>query len=181
MEMLAEFKFAPSEQEVLFARCLARESDYAKAWLGAGYEDLGHTKNYTRGIALAKKGKVSERLEFFKSELIQKADIKDYEVIGEIKAVALSNASDFISDEDGELVDFRNLSREQMASVKRIKVTQTEFGVVREVFFHDKMQALEKLAKMLNLYERNNQANAPKIVLNLGKQERVNVIDVSEG
>jgi Terminase small subunit len=181
MEMLAEFKFAPTEQEVLFARCLARESDYAKAWLDAGYEDLGHTKNYTRGIRLAKKKKISERLEFFKTELIQKADIKDYEVIGELKAIALSNAADFINDEDGELIDFRDLTRSQMAAVKRIKVTQTEVGVTREVFFHDKPQALEKLAKMLNLYERNNQANAPKIILNLGKQETVNVIDVSEG
>ncbi len=176
MEELVEFKYAPSEQEVLFTQCLARNDDYAEAWTDAGFEDKGHTENHKRGLALSKKKKISERLNFFKAQLVKKANIKDHEVIGEVKAIALSNAQDFI-DHDGEFVDFDKLTRTQMAAVKKIKITQTQFGVVKEVQFHDKLQALDKLFKMLNLFERNNQANAPKIILNLGKQEQINVIE----
>lgn len=176
MEEMVEFKYAPSEQELLFAQCLVRDDDYAGAWLDAGYTDHGTSKNHLKGLALSRKSKIKERLEFFRMLLAKKANIRDYEVIGEVKAIALSNAQDFI-DRDGEFVDFSTLSRTQMAAVKKIKITQTEFGVVKEVMFHDKLQALDKLFKMLNLYERNNQANAPKIVLNLGKQETLNVIE----
>lgn len=176
MEELVEFKYAPSEQEVLFAQCLVRNGDYAAAWLDAGYEDFGQSKNYTRGLSLSKKSKIIERLEFFKMLLAKKANIKDYEIINEVKAIALGNAQDFF-DEQGELVDLSTLSREQMASVKKIKVTHDQFGTTKEIQFHDKLQGLEKLFKMLNLYERNNQASAPKVVLNLGKQEVVNVIE----
>jgi len=176
MEEMVEFKYAPSEQEILFAQCLVRRDDYAEAWVDAGYEDFGPTKNALRGIALSKKTKIKERLEFFKMLLAKKADIKDYEVIGEVKAIALSNAQDFF-DEQGELVDFSTLSRTQMAAVKKIKITHGQFGTTKEIQFHDKLQGLDKLFKMLNLYERNNQANAPKIVLNLGKQEQINVIE----
>ncbi len=180
MGILVKFKYAPTEQEVLFARCLVRSEDYAQSWLDAGFEDGGHTDNYKRGMALSRKKKISERLNFFRSELIQKANISDAMVISELKSIAMSNAADFI-DGDGEIIDLSLLTRTQMAAVKRIKITQTEFGVIKEVFLHDKLQALEKLTKMLNLYDKNNQANAPKIVLNLGNRETVNVIEQSEG
>jgi len=166
MDELVNFKYAPSTQEVVFAEILARTQDPEQAYLDAGFENLGSVKNVKKALALAKTSKIQERLEYHKALLIQKANLTDSEVISEMKDIALSNMADYIG-EDNEFKPFNELSRSQMAAVKKIKITQTEYGVVHEVTLYDKTQALDKLFKMLNLFERHTQANAPKIVLNL--------------
>jgi predicted MarR family transcription regulator len=166
MESLVNFKYAPSTQEVVFAEILARTQDPEQAWLDAGYESLSSSKNIKKALALAKTNKIQERLEYHKALLIQKANLSDSEVISEMKDIAMSNMADYVT-EDNEFKSFDSLSRSQMAAVKKIKITQTEYGVVHEVTLYDKTQALDKLFKMLNLFERHTQANAPKITLNL--------------
>jgi len=163
---MVNFKFAPSTQEVVFAELLARTTDPERAWLEAGFKDEGSNKNISKALALAKKPKIQERLEYHKALLIHKANLSDSEVISEMKDLALSNMADYL-DENNEFKDFNTLSRNQMAAVKKLKVTQTEYGVVHELVLYDKTVALDKLFKMLNLFERHTQANAPKIVLNL--------------
>ncbi len=176
MAELSPFKYVPTDQEITFAQVVACTGDYARAWTESGYEDKGQAKNYRSGYALSRRDKIVERVAFAKQMLAHKAELRDELVVNGFKSLAFSNMADFI-DGDGEIIDLATLSRDQMFAVKSVKVTQTEFGVVREVVLHDKFPNMDRLAKILNLYERNNQASAPKIVLNLGKQEVVNVIE----
>ncbi len=175
MTLPTRFRFVPTEQEILFAKVLASTGKFDDAWLSAGFKDDGATKNYNRAIRLAKKDKIIERVAFFKGELVKRGDVSANEVIAETKAIAFSNVADFL-DENNEIC-LDGVSRAQLAAVKQLEVIQTEFGVTHKVIFYDKLQGLEKLFKMLNLFERNQQASAPRIVLNLGKQEQVTVIE----
>ncbi len=176
MDEMQTFKFAPSSQEILFAEMFSRTQDPEQSWLDAGFEDEGPTKNIKKALALSKKPKILERLDYNQQLLIQKANLTDSTVVSEMKCLALSNMADYL-DENNEFKDFNTLSRDQMAAVKKLKITQTEYGVVHEIVLYDKPQALDKLFKMLNLFERHTQANAPKIVLNLGNASQPVVIE----
>jgi len=172
MSIPTRFRFVPTEQEILFAKVIASTGSFSEAWLLAGFKDGGETKNYNRAIRLAKKDKIVERVGFYRDELVKRGDVSANEVISETKSVAFSNIKDFLNSDNEISLD--GLSRDQLAAVKQLDVIQTEFGVTHKVIFYDKLQALEKLFKMLNLFESNQRAS---IVLNLGKQEQINVIE----
>jgi len=166
MEDVQTFKYAPSQQEITFAEVFARTQDPEQAWLDVGFEDFGSTKNIKKALKLAKTKKIIERLDYSRQMLIQRANVSDSEVISEMKGLALSNMADYLN-ENNEFKDFSKMPRALMAAVKKLKITQTEYGVVHELQLYDKPQALDKLFKMLNLFERHTQANAPKIILKL--------------
>lgn len=176
MDELTEFKYVPTEQELEFAHVLARSGDYATAWLEAGYPDKGQALNHRSGYTLSKKDRIQERVEFAKLVLAQKSNLSDVQVVGEFKDIGFANMMNYM-DKDMDDIDLSQCTREQMAAVKKVKITQTEFGVIKEIQLHDKLPALDRLAKILNLYERNNQASAPKIILELGNKEVINVIE----
>lgn len=172
MEAITEFKFAPSTQEVVFATLLARTSDPERSWLEAGFDDLGSTKNIKKALSLAKTKKIQERLDYEKQLTLQKSNISSPDVISETANIAFSNIKDFI-DENDEFVPLSSLPRSVTAAVLSLKRTETEFGVVTELKFHPKFNALKAFIEMHNLNERHTQANAPKIVLNLGNKQAI--------
>lgn len=170
MEDITQFKFAPSTQEVLFAELLSRTHDPERSWLEAGFDDVGRTKNVKKALALAKKDKIQERLEYEKQLILQKSNVSDADIISEVACIAFSNMADFI-DENDEFIPLHKLPRAVTAAVQSIKRTETEYGVVTELKLAPKTPALKMHVEMHNLNERHTQANAPKIVLNLGNKQ----------
>ena len=166
MEDITEFKFAPSTQEIVFAEMFARSHDPERAWLDAGFEDLGSTKNIKKALSLAKTKKIQERLNYEKQLVIQKSNISSPDIIAETANIAFSNIKDFV-DENDEFIPLHTLPRSVTAAVQSIKKTETEFGVVTEIKLIPKTPALKMFVEMHNLNERHTQANAPKIVLKL--------------
>jgi hypothetical protein len=172
MEEIAQFKFAPSTQEVAFATLLARTSDPERSWLEAGFEDCGSTKNIKKALSLAKKEKIQERLDYEKQLVVQKSNVSSADVITETSNIAFSNIKDFL-DENDEFIPLHTLPRSVTAAVQSLKRTETEYGVVTEIKLVPKTPALKMFVEMHNLNERHTQANAPKIVLNLGSQKAI--------
>lgn len=172
MEEIADFKYAPSTQEVVFATLLARTSDPERSWLEAGFEDVGSTKNIKKALSLAKKPKIQERLDYQKQLTLQKSNISSPDIIAETANIAFSNIKDFL-DENDEFIPLNTLPRSVTAAIQSIKRTETEYGVVTEIKLVPKTPALKMFVEMHNLNERHTQANAPKIVLNLGSQKAI--------
>lgn len=172
MEDITQFKYAPSTQEVLFAELLSRTSDPERSWLEAGFDDLGSTKNIKKSLSLAKTKKIQERLEYEKQLILQKSNVSDADIISEVACIAFSNIADFVDDND-EFIPLHKLSRSITAAVQSLKRTETEFGVVTELKLAPKTPALKMHVEMHNLNERHTQANAPKIVLNLGNKKEL--------
>lgn len=166
MEDITQFKFAPSTQEIAFATLLARTSDPERAWLEAGFNDDGTNKNIRKALSLAKKEKIRERLDYERQVVRQKADVSANDVLSETGNIAFSNIKDFL-DENDEFIPLSKLPRDVTAAVQSLKITETEYGVVRELKFHPKFAALKAFIEVHNLTERHTQANAPKIVLKL--------------
>lgn len=171
-----QFNHAPSEQELIFAQNLALTGDPSESWLLSGYKDEGHKKNYSKAYTLSKKPKILERVKAYKLAISQEQKIHSHELIGSLKAIVNGNIIKFLND-DLTVKDLTSMPEELTACISSIKVIQTEFGVATEIKLYDKLKALDMLAKINNLFDKNNQANAPKITLNLGKQEVVNVIE----
>ena len=72
----------------------------------------------------------------------------------ELAKVAGVNAADFVSiDDDGKPhLNLTGVKRAQMAAVASVDSETTEFGVKARVKMHDKLKALDMLAKMARLY-----------------------------
>lgn len=101
------------------------------------------------------------------TELAQEQDLSPKRILKEHMHLAMSNMLDYIKfdtfiDRKTNVVtnlprvDFKDCSREQMAAVKKIKVTHGMFGVDVSLELHSKQSHLEILGRMMGLEEPDN-------------------------
>lgn len=137
-----------------FCHEYVKDLDRARACMRSGYKVTNLNSAYVQGSNLLKNTKVCEYL----GELLNLSDIS---VISEIVKIAFASITDVISYEQGALKikDTSRWSARAVASVKSIKVTETEFNgtITRSttVTMHDKMSALDKLMRRLRLYPKD--------------------------
>ncbi len=101
------------------------------------------------------KAAISERV----TELIERNELTPERVIKELTSIAFANHNDYLSiSYDGRpSYDLSKCTPEQLAAVKKITYEQTSTGSERLVFeTHDKLAALDRLAKYMGLLELDN-------------------------
>lgn len=122
-----------------------------------GYENL--TKPYIR-----------DAIEAAQRERSARTGITADRVVQEIARVALANLSDVLSwDSDGVVLkSSTDISADATAAISEITDTRSELGGMVRVKLHNKVAALEQLAKHVGLYhDRASPAAADAIVLYL--------------
>jgi phage terminase small subunit len=89
--------------------------------------------------------------------LAERAGITRTFIVDELAKVARANAGDYFAWGPGGIVvkDSATLSEDQKAAVAEVSQTVTEAGGTVRVKLHDKVAALEKLGKVLGLFNDN--------------------------
>lgn len=103
-------------------------------------------------------------------ELAERSGVTRAFVVDELAKVARANAGDYFEWGPGGVVvkSSADLTDDQKAAVAEISQTVTETGGTVRVKLHDKIAALEKLGKVLGLFNDNGGAvNATRIIINL--------------
>ena len=151
-----------------FALLLAQGMTQAEAYKAT--HPKCHARNAgSQGVKMASHPYVKERRAFYRDIIAEKIAEKVAEreamtamaVLGEISAIARSRAADVI-DEHGRLKgSLDDLTDDQRASIAGIETTPTKFGDKVVVKFHNKLTALDMMAKHLRLYGQDAVQDRP--------------------
>jgi phage terminase small subunit len=124
---------------------------------------LGKTRKSSTEIAsrMRKKPEVAAAISRLMGE---QSGVTGAGVINEIARIAFSKMPDFARVEKGALVitDTNQLTEDQQAAISEISETVGEGGRTVRVKLHDKLAALDKLAKVLSLYREKVEVSGPK-------------------
>ena len=114
---------------------------------------LGKTRKSSTEIASRMKRKATVAAAIAQL-LAERGNVTGSRVVEEIGRVAFAKMTDFARVEDGRLIitDTRQLTEDQQAAIQEISETVGEHGRTIKVKLHPKMDALDKLAKVLSMY-----------------------------
>lgn len=137
-----------------------RHGNKARAMRAAGYSE-----KTSLAAGAFKRRRVREAIEREQSRLVQRGEIDRNEVVEELKALAFFRLG-ALMDEQGR-IDVSNLTDEQKAAIAACENEIELVGrgddkeLVRKVKIktHDKVAALDKLARMLGLYQDNRKVD----------------------
>jgi phage terminase small subunit len=135
-------------REERFIALYVENPNGTQAAIAAGYPPKGAHVTASR---LLKRAKIKDAIARRNAELLLELDFPPQRIVREIAKVAGMNSADFITidEETGHPhIDFRGLKRRQLAAVASVE--NTEKGVKYKT--HDKLKALDMLARMARLY-----------------------------
>jgi|SRR5580704_2174297 phage terminase small subunit len=150
---VARSDVALNPRERKFVELFVETSNATRSALAAGYG-----RNYQNAAvyanSLLKKPKIKNEVDKRNAEIMAELDFTPDRIIRELAKVAGVNAADFVSidDEGNPHLDLTGVKRAQMAAVASVDSETTEFGVKARIKTHDKLKALDMLAKMARLY-----------------------------
>lgn len=156
---LATTKLAPKSLTPKFDELDEKQRQLVKEYLvdfnqSAAARRAGYSSKTagTQASALFKKLHIREAV----AELVeQKTALTRMTILEEIVAVAMLDPGDYFSiDERGNvtLKPTGEMTRNQRLGIAVVKMADNQFGTSREIKMADKLGALDKLAKIMNLY-----------------------------
>jgi phage terminase small subunit len=164
-----------TEQQKKFCREYMKDFNGTQAAVRAGYSKKSAGEQATRLL-----GNVNAQ-KFIKS--LQEKNANKHEgladeIVAELKKIGFSDIKKFL-DADNTVKDISELPSELTTLVESIKKVETEFGdedhggTKKSVQFklHSKLDALEKLAKYVGLYEADNRQRGAVITVNIDDAE----------
>lgn len=155
-----------TDQQLVFCREYARSLHLGESYEKAGYKFSSRNVRDSHASRLARTGKIQAYL----GEVLNLTEVA---VAAEIAKIAFANITDVIefNGTNATLIPFQDLSDRGKAALKSIKVktkttttTRTVEGkqevdvtvdVESEVSMHDKLAALEKLARKVRIYPKD--------------------------
>ena len=160
---------------------LARECALTTNTLQENYKKSGYATNgkYSRQEAakVLSRPHVIERVDYYKSKVAAKLDIRVERVQAEVAAIAFMDPIDIFDIHDG-VMTVKSLdtvppwARRAIMSIKQVTRSMGDpdnaiFETTLEVKFHPKVQALKMIAEFKNMFAENNKSLAPKVHLDL--------------
>lgn len=160
-----------TEQQKKFAREYMKDFNGTQAAVRAGYSKK--TANEQAAQLLAKLS-IQKFLETLKGKAAEKHEGLADEIVAELKKIGFSDIKKYL-DTDNTIKDISKLPPELTTVVESIKKTETEFGDDKtggtktsiQFKLHSKLDALEKLAKYVGLYEADNKQRGAIITVNI--------------
>lgn len=137
-----------SAREKMFCDEYIKTFNAADALVKAGYRITGSQAQSVYAWKLKTNPAVKAYLEQLKEELAEVSQISRYSVLQEYAKIAFSNITDFHSGWM-TLAEYDSLTPEKKAAIAEIKYVQKEEGVFVSVKLHDKVRALDSIARML--------------------------------
>jgi len=108
---------------------------------------------YAIGSNLLKKVEVQKRIEYYKKQLLQNADITKEQILNELKIMGFSDFADVLKTNKGyiTLQEFERLPPQVTRAIKSF-----EFDGKRvKIKFHSKEKSLELLGKYMSMFSEN--------------------------
>lgn len=153
--MPAKNEHGLTPQQEAFAQNVARGLSLSDAYRAA-YPAAKSWKDdsvHNKASALSRNRQVEARVSVLQAGAADRAEIEGAEILREIRRLAVSDIAG-ITDEKGRVKLPHELDPATRAAVASFKID--EFGRI-EYKFWDKNAALEKAAKILGLYEKDNE------------------------
>lgn len=130
-----------------------------QAAIRAGYSEK--TANEQAAQLLAKLS-VSEYISERREKLSKKLEITQERVLEELARIGFSNIKDFVNG-GNNVLELKHIEEAKTAAVAAVKTRLGDDGSVNtEIKLHDKVSALEKLARHLGLFEKDNSQQRPE-------------------
>lgn len=165
-------------QQELFAHAYVVMTP-SKAYLEAGYPDNGNRgDNIGKANRLARTPKIKARIEYYRLRLGQRMEEIAINAMANLQAIINVSVKD-VTDKDGNALPPHLLPDWVASAVSEYKLIETELGQVASYKFHSKLPAIRLAMQNQGLLEQDRQASAPRVVLELGQNVKVNKI-VSE-
>lgn len=162
---------ALNEQMVKFAHEFMKDFNATQAAIRAKYSIKTARE---QGRRLLTNVDIQKLLRELQAKNAEKDESLADEIVSELKKIMRVDIKNFL-DADNTVKDISQLSSELTTCVESIKKTETEFGDEKtggtktSVAFklHSKMDAIEKLAKYVGLYEADNKQRGAVITVNI--------------
>lgn len=119
-----------------------------QAAIRAGYSEKGAE---VQGHLLLRNPKVAEAIQAAKAERSKRTEITADAVVKELARIGFSDIADFLSFGKGG-IKLKESSEVDTKCLAEVKQTATQFGPTISFKLHDKLGALDKLAKHLDVY-----------------------------
>lgn len=155
-----EKRLTPQQEK--FALAVVGLGDLTGAYLEVYGSGSSTSRRATTKLAsrLASLPHVRRRIEELQKAAAARAGVTHDRVVAELARVALSSVRRVV-DADGRLLLPNQLDEDTAAAVASFKID--EYGRI-EYKFWNKVDALDKLAKYLGLYERDNAQQPPPVI-----------------
>ena len=152
-------KMKPTVRQQRFIREYVKDFNATQAAIRAGYSKKGAT---VQGYRLLVLPHISDEIALLRNDLVEKMDISAERVLLEIARVAFVDPRKLFND-DKTLKDISELDDDTVAAISGFKMEGT---VPKDIKMWDKNQALEKLAKFLDMYQEQSVSQTVQIVYN---------------
>lgn len=137
----------------------------------ARYAGFSEETAKQEGWRLLQREDIQEYLNKLRADLQEKTSITQQKVLQEIAKIAFSDIRNYYTEDDNlrPITDLDDNEAAALASVKtyeeKLPGTSVVIGMNKEIKLYDKLNGLEKLARHLGLYEKDNEQAASKITL----------------
>lgn len=160
-----------TEQQKKFCREYMKDFNGTQAAIRAGYSKKTSNEQAVRLLANVS---VQKFIKTLQEKNAEKHEGLADEIVAELKRIGFSDIKNFL-DSDNAVKDISQLPSELTTLVESIKKTETEFGdedhggtkTSIQFKLHSKLDALEKLAKYVGLYEADNRQRGAVITVNI--------------
>ncbi len=141
-------------KEELFALEFVKDWNGAAAYRRAGYKGKGHTAE-VEASRMIRKPQVKAVIDREMARCREKVKLSAERVLTELARVGFSDLGDVAEWDDAgvKLTPSKTLSVDARAALQEVSQHTTEHGTQIKVKLHGKIEALDKLAKHLNLYQ----------------------------
>lgn len=167
----ASGNLTPKQQ--LFCREYLTDLNASQAAIRAGYSKATAGSS---GFTLLQIPHVQAEITKLRDRLMRRTEISQERVLEELRRIAFSDPRRVMSwGPNGiTLIDSTSLDDEDAAAVAEASETKTESGGSVRIKMHDKLEALDKLARYLGLFVADRSAALPNATL------RVIVVDAGQ-
>ncbi len=161
-----------SDRQRNFCREYIKDYNGKQAVIRAGYSKAGAKEIASRLLTYAN---VQNFLSELKVQHIKKQELSVDMVLSELKKIGFSDISDIvnISGESVTIKDINVMPEGASRLINSINITKTKGedwdSVKTSVKLHDKLSALEKIAKYLGMYERDNKQKGSGVQIDPSK------------
>lgn len=98
---------------------------------------------------------VKNHVASLQEKIAKKLDITAEMVLAELAKIGFSNIQDYLDDANG-VGNIKGMDKEKAGAISAFEITPTKEGDAIKFKLHDKIAALEKIAKHIGFFEKDN-------------------------
>ncbi|WP_295663977.1 terminase small subunit [uncultured Mucilaginibacter sp.] len=154
MKTIDAFTLTPKQQR--FCDEYLMDMNATLAALRAGY-----TQATAMNGQLMEMPKIQAYLKERTAEASKKLQVSHETLLGELMKVAFANMGDYFGD-DGKIMPMNDIADDKKSAIWSLKVSEGKYGTTVQLRLHNKLAALEKIAKHIKFYEVEQKQPEPQ-------------------